>query len=80
MTSGEQTVESAQSMDAACRYVLRRRADGRFDYAEHQFVDLRPDGQIEGYWKPSFTSGLFETAQAARTDALHTISWLAGQL
>jgi hypothetical protein len=80
MASAEQTLETAESINAACRWVLRHRADGRFDYTEYQFVDLRPEGHVEGYWERSYTSGLFETAQAARDDALEAIPWLPGQL
>jgi hypothetical protein len=80
MTSKDQTLETASSADAASRWVLRHRADGHFDYEEYRYVDLRPDGQVEGYWERSYKSGLFETAQAARADALETISWLPGQL
>lgn len=80
MSIDDGTLETASSIDATCQWVLRHRADGRFDYAEYQYVDLRPDGQVEGYWKRSYTSGLFDTAQAARADALDTISWLPGQL
>jgi hypothetical protein len=79
MTSAELNLETAASDNGACRWVLRRRSDGRFDYTEHQFVDFRPDG-LEGYWTQSYTSGIFETAQAARDDALDAISWLPGQL
>ena len=80
MTSAERNLEIAASDDGACRWVLRHRLDGRFDYTEHRFVDLRPDGQVEGYWKRSYTSGIFETSRAARDDALEAIAWLPGQL
>ena len=73
-------VESASSIDAACRWDSRHRADGRFGYAAYRYVDLRPDGQIEGYWGSSYSSGLFDTAQTARAYALEAISWLPGQL
>jgi hypothetical protein len=80
MARTDDVLESAVSIDAACRWVLHRRADGRFDYAEYRYVDLRPDGDVDGYWTENYTSGLFETAQAARDDALKAISWLPGQL
>ena len=73
-------VETASSIDAGCRWALRHRADGRFDYVAYRYLDLRPDGQTEGYWESSYTSGLFDTAQTARADALEAISWLPGQL
>ena len=74
----DSVMESASSIDATNRWVLRHRPDGRFDYAEYQYVDLRPDGQVEGYWQRSYTSGLFDTVDAARADALETINWLPG--
>jgi hypothetical protein len=80
MASAEQTLETAATIDATCRWVLRHRANGLFEYTEYRFVDLRPDGQVEGYWNPSYTSGLFEKAQAARDDALEAIPWLPEQL
>jgi hypothetical protein len=80
MITAERNLETAASEDGACRWVLRHRSDGRFDYTEHQFVDLRPDGQIESYWTQIYTSGIFETAQAARDDALDSIYWLSGKL
>jgi len=80
MASDGEIVETASSADAACRWVLRRRTDAHFEYEEFRYVDLRPDGQVEGYWKRSYTSGLFDTAEAARANALERISWLPGQL
>src|SRR4051794_40126496 len=73
-------LETASSLDLSCRWVLHHRADGRFDYAEYRYVDLRPDGHVDGYWQRSYKSGLFDTAQAARADALEAIPWLPGQL
>ena len=80
MTSAETILETAASIDAGSRWVLRQRPDGRFDYAEYSYEELRPDAHVEGFWKRSYTSGLFETAEAARDDALEVISWLPGQL
>jgi hypothetical protein len=80
MIGDNEAIETAASIDAASRWVLRQRPDDRFEYAEYRYVDLSPDGQVEGYWKCSHKSGLFETAQAARADALDAISWLPGQL
>jgi hypothetical protein len=76
MADDHESVETAASVDAACRWVLRHRADGRYDYVEYRYVDLRPDGQVEGYWQRSYTSGLFDTPEAARADALDAVSWL----
>ncbi len=78
--ANHQTLETASSADAARRWVLRHRVDGHFEHVEYSYVDLSQDGQVEGYWKRSYTSGLFDTAEAARADALDTISWLPGQL
>lgn len=80
MSGDSEIVETASSIGATSRWALHHRTDGRFDYAEYRYVDLRPDGQVEGYWERSYTSGLFDTAQAARADALETIPWLPGQI
>jgi hypothetical protein len=80
MTSADKILETAVSIDGACRWVLRHRPDGRFDYTEYSYEDLRPDGHVEGFWKRSYASGIFETAEAARGDALDPIAWLPGQL
>jgi hypothetical protein len=80
MTDEGRILETAASIDAERRWTLRERADGRFHYIEFMYVDLRPDGAVEGYWMQSYTSGLFESAQAARDDALEAIDWLPGQL
>ena len=80
MASDGTIVETASSGDAACRWVLRHRTDARFEYDEFRYVDLRPDGQVEGYWERGHTSGLFDTAESARADALKKISWLPGRL
>ena len=79
MADGE-IVETASSVDATCQWRLRHRTDGWFDYGEYQYVDLHPDGQVEGHWERTFTSGIFATAQTARADAFETIHWLPGQL
>lgn len=73
-------VETAVSIGAERRWALRERTDGRFDYAEYLYVDLSPDGAVEGYWSQSYTSGLFESAHTARDNALDAIEWLPGQL
>lgn len=76
----EQTLETASSRDGERRWVLRCRSDGRFDYTELRLVDLRPDGQVNGYWEQSYMSGIFETVREARNHALKVVSWLPGQL
>lgn len=79
MFDGE-IMESASSGDATSRWFLRNRPDGLFEYSEYSFVDLVPEGLLDGYWNCSLTSGLFATAEAARVDALNAIPWLPGQL
>ena len=74
MTDEGRILETGGSIDAERRWALRERADRRFDYAEYRYVDLGPDGAVEGYWTQSYTSDLFETAQEARSNALDAIS------
>ena len=43
-------------------------------------VEVLSEESADGYWQRSYKSGLFDTAQAARADALEAIPWLPGQL
>ena len=78
MTGGRTTIESAISVDGTKRWKLIRRQDGFFVYFEDTFVteDLREfgGGMIEG-WTPTHFSGLFDTAEAAKSDALGELPW-----
>jgi hypothetical protein len=80
MIDYDNIVETASSTDASCRWYLRQRKDGLFSYQEYRYSKAGPDWDVEGYWGLSYTSGLFDTAQAARADALDALSWLPGQL
>jgi hypothetical protein len=71
--------EAGVSVDGTKRWELIRRGDGFFIYSEDQFFseDLREFGAgIEEYRSPTHFSGLFETAEEARTDALGQLPWL----
>jgi hypothetical protein len=72
-------LEAATSIDGTKRWELVRREDGFFVYSEDSFLsdDLREfGGGIEEYWSPTYFSGLFDTAEAAKVDALGTLPWL----
>jgi hypothetical protein len=72
-------IEAGVSVDGTKRWELVHRGDGFFVYSEDSFVleDLREFGAgIEEYWSPTHFSGLFETAEEARADALGQLPWL----
>jgi hypothetical protein len=72
-------LESGASADGLKRWELVRRDDGFFLYSEDRFVseDLREfGGRIERYWTPTHCSGLFDTAEATRADAVGQLPWL----
>jgi hypothetical protein len=72
-------IEAGVSIDGTKRWELIRRCDGFFVYSEDQFFseDLREFGAgIEEYWSPTHFSGLFETAEEVRADALGQLPWL----
>jgi hypothetical protein len=72
-------VEAATSADGTRRWELRQRADGFFVYSEDSFVseDLSEFGAgIERYWTPTHFSGLFDTADEAKLDAVGQLPWL----
>ncbi len=79
MTTERETIEAATSADGTKRWVLERRADGFFVYSEDTFFseDLGEfGGGIEQYWSPTHFSGLFNTAEEAKVDAVGQLPWL----
>lgn len=79
MTTERETIEAATSADGTRRWVLVRRGDGFFVYSEDTFFseDLREFGAgIQEYWSPTHFSGLFNTAEEAKVDALGQLPWL----
>ncbi|MEA1013707.1 hypothetical protein [Sphingosinicella sp. LY1275] len=72
-------IEADVSVDGTKRWELVHRGDGFFVYSEDSFrsEDLREFGAgIEEYWSPTHFSGLFETAEEAKADALRQLPWL----
>lgn len=72
-------IEASVSGDGTKRWELMCRGDGFFVYSEDSFFseDLREFGaDIEEYWSPTHFSGLFETAEEAKADALGQLPWL----
>lgn len=72
-------LDADTSADGTKRWELVRRRDGFFVYSEDSLAsdDLREfGGDIIEYWSPTLFSGLFETAEEARADALGNLPWL----
>ena len=72
-------VEAATSVDGMRRWRLVHRTDGFFVYSEDSFIaeDLTEFGAgIQEYWTPTHFSGLFDTAEEAKADALEQLLWL----
>ena len=71
-------VETATSFDGWKRWHLSRRKDGFFTYEEESFFreDLGEFGGLAEYWNVTYSSGLFDTEDAARREALVHIAWL----
>ena len=78
MDLGPVILEAAARSDGTKRWEFIKRPDGFFAYTEDTWVDLREDGGgIDGYWQRTYSSGLFDTADVAKQDALETLPWLA---
>ncbi len=83
MDAEPDVLETATSLDGTKRWHLLRRSDGLFAYDEDTFFseDLSEfGGGLEEYWTPTHFSGLFDTADAARNDALGQLPWLQAAL
>lgn len=79
MDTERETIEVVTSSDGAKRWRLERREDGFFVYTEDTFFseDLREFGPgIREYWSPTGFSGIFNTAEEAKVDALGQLPWL----
>lgn len=77
MTVEPMIVETATSKDDRKAWALERREDGLFVYSEMTLFSVElGSGELEEYWSPSHFSGLFDTAEAAKADALGTLPWL----
>ena len=80
MSGQDAIVEALTSVDGQKRWELVRRADGFFVHSEESL--FREDlsefdaGWIEEYWTPTHSSGLFDTAEGAKADAVAQLPWL----
>ncbi len=78
-----EVLETATSLDGTRRWHLLHRNDDFVVYDEDSFFseDLSEfGGGLMEYWTPTHTSGLFDTAEAARNDALGQLTWLKAAL
>ncbi|MET3710076.1 hypothetical protein ABIC65_000756 [Sphingomonas trueperi] len=85
MSDDQQAVEATDSYDGLKQWRLLRRPHGLYFYEEKTLEKevylIEEDGSagavvVEAYWSPTHVSGLFDTRDAARTDALATLPWL----
>ena len=79
MSAKARSIEAAASADGKRRWRLIHREDGFFVYSEDSFIfeDLTAFGAgIQEYWTPTHFSGLFDTAEEAKADALGQLPWL----
>ena len=79
MDEGRVTIEAFASADGKKRCEIVQRPDRFFVYVEET---LRTDderefgGGIYDYWSPTHFSGLFDSLEDARADAVGQIPWL----
>jgi hypothetical protein len=87
MSDHQEAIESATSCDGRKRWQLLRRRDGFYLYEEETFEEeiywIDEDGgerdvAATSYWSPSYVSGLFDSNDRARADALGSLPWLRG--
>ena len=80
------TLERANSADADKRWRLLLRVDGLYSYEEESIEPalfwLDKDGgerevAAPARWARTYVSGIFQSAEAARADALTALPWLA---
>ena len=85
MSDDLQAVEATDSDGGLKQWRLLRRPHGLYFYEEKTLEEevylIEEDGSegavvAEAYWSPTHVSGLFDTRDAARIDALATLPWL----
>lgn len=85
MSDNQIVIETAKGGDGSKQWTLLRRPHGFYLFEEMTLQDaiylLDDDGNegavvAEAYWMPTHVSGLFESKEAAREDALTTLPWL----
>lgn len=82
-------LQTATSPDGLKRWHLVRRPDGLYSYDEDTFYKdeywagedrSEHDVGVIEYWTPTHFSGLFDTLEAARADAVGSLPWLRDTL
>jgi len=85
MSDDPQVVEAADSRDGFKQWRLLRRSHGLYFYEEKTLEEevhlIEEDGSegavvADAYWTATHVSGLFDTSEAARVDAVATLPWL----
>ena len=85
MSDHQDAIQSATGADGRKRWRLLRRHDGLYLYEEETFEKeiywVDEDGgerdiAAMSYWAPTHVSGLFDTIDQARADALGSLPWL----
>jgi hypothetical protein len=80
-----QIIEAAESEDGLKRWQLLHPPHGFYLYEEKTFEealrDLNDDGSegsviVDAYWASTYVSGLFNSREAARADAVAALPWL----
>ena|SRR5215472_1981447 len=72
-------MEAASSLDGKKRWAVVQRPDGFFVYSEETFLtedETQFGGGIYDYWSPTHVSGLFDTLESAKADAMGQFPWL----
>jgi hypothetical protein len=89
MSDDPTVVESAECGEGIKHWRLLRRPCGFYLYEEmtfeHEVYLLDEEGNegaviADGYWTPTHVSGLFDSSDAARQDAVATLLWLRAAL
>ncbi len=85
MSDEPHMVEATDSGDGFKHWRLLRRSHGLYFYEEKTLEEevylIEEDGSegavvADAYWTPTHVSGLFDTSEAARLDAVATLPWL----
>ena len=79
MSEPETVIEAVTSAHGKRRWTLTQRPDGLFLYSEETFVILDErnfGGAAYEVWKPSHGSGVYASAEEAKTNAMRELPWL----
>lgn len=85
MSDDRQVIEAKECSDGLKQWRMLRRPHGFYSYEEETLEEevyiIEEDGSegavvAEKYWASTHVSGLFDTIEAARADAIATLPWL----